>query len=159
MRYEIGREKRIWDKIGGIVIFGCLSLIPIILNKDTFNTSIFIGVLTTAIIVVLWTAPILSILAYGYYSTPNKLIIEGDIFIAERIFFEDYKIPIKNITQIEKEFVISRSSGYVYTIRYRNKSLRLNPNNYGFGGKGFDKFILELKLKVDGNNCIGDYDR
>ncbi len=96
---------------------------------------------------------VLLCIAYTFYAYPYKIIITNDLLIGERRFFNNLVIPLKNISEI-KEVVRLPYVIPDYYIKYDYKHLWLFSRYYRFKGKGFDKFINELKQRINTQKLI-----
>ncbi len=150
MRLVMKGKGGLSGNISGIILFCFIGLTPIIWINYVLKTGVLMGVIINIILFFIWFLPIVGLLFYGFYNTPNKLIIENEMFIAEKFLFKDILIPMKNITKIEKNYVFARGGGgYVYMIYYDKKELRVRQGIYSYNETEFDKFMCELVLRVE----------
>ncbi len=94
-----------------------------------------------------------------FINTPSRIIVENEIMLVEKFYLKPITIPLKDISSIEKTGFGSRTFKEMITeshiIKYEKKMVYLNCIIFEFARVDLNKFILELKFRIDAVNKNG----
>ncbi len=91
-----------------------------------------------------------------FINTPSRIIVENEIMLVEKLYLKPITIPLKDISSIVNTGFGSRTFKEVITeshiINYEEKMVYINCIIFEFARVDLNKFILELKFRVDAVN-------